>query len=351
MRRNLSKVSILVGLGSVGKKHLQELLRRYLTVLVVDIEVEEQRAYITSKSLAGRVFVYSSFDELRKKLEALESPTVEIAVLADWATSRLLTLKSILEFRPRHLLLEKIVADSLSAVEEMEYLVDEVHRIPCVVNFHLRQSDLYRKIVQVSEDGFLGTPTSIVEQGGARCMATTGIHWLDFASLILKEEPCQVSAKVSFPLSNPRSENIRIADGWSHWMYPSGAQFSIIYDARSSNQSRLCINWRNAVAIYTMGALTLEICEDDLEKEQPITKMRNNYKCETIRSLVNADLSKKDNTFSRIYDELFIIKPKLKSYSSSTKNLLKAFINSEADIDFNQIDSSGYWKNYRWKVT
>ena len=91
----------------------------------------------------------------------------------------------------------------------------------------------------MSERQLDGLPTSMVVDGGARCIATNGSHWLDLASQIFRSNPVTVSASLNSATINPRSQDLEYWGGSATWQFVGGQQLTIAYDNVSSVQEQI----------------------------------------------------------------------------------------------------------------
>lgn len=86
----------------------------------------------------------------------------------------------------------------------------------------------------------LGDPVSLVVTGGAACLVTNGIHWLDLAGELFGSAPRSVVGTVQGQPINPRSPDLEIYGGTAIWEFGDGREAAMAL----SNQSSLALEAR-----------------------------------------------------------------------------------------------------------
>ena len=232
--------ALLVGCGSIGKKHLQELLPVFDAVTVVDIN-EEALAWAKAEG-DGRVSTRTSVAELAGEIA---TAPFDIAVVANWGPDHVKTIRELLGFGQRNFVAEKPLADSIADVRAIG---DEVRGVggKLWINLTRRFSGLQAGIEKLATEHSLGELQSINVIGGARCFATNGIHYLDFANFMFGARPLTVMADLDTQNINPRHVDLAFYEGTAVYGYSGRRRFSISLNNSSSINEYAQLLWRNA---------------------------------------------------------------------------------------------------------
>jgi predicted dehydrogenase len=177
-----------------------------------------------------------------KSLKALEEvirpcAATTSAVIATWGPSHFDDFSQIVALGVRRVFCEKPLASSLAQVEAMRTLCVE-KKVAFTGGLHLRYRGIADFIREASTTHLGGPPTSFVVDGGARCMATTGSHWLDLAIDVFGSPPTEVFASLDAAAINPRSSMLDYWEGTASWRFPDSRRLSITYDNSSSVHER-----------------------------------------------------------------------------------------------------------------
>ena len=151
--------AILVGYGSIGKRHLEELLKTFAVVHVLDVKFTSENQIDVPPG--ARILVFSDFSQIPK------GQIYELAVIATWGPTHLEVVKQLLQFCPGFILLEKPVESSLDKVDALENLLNE-REIPAAVNFSLRFGPLMDEIKNILYSNTLGEICNVTISGGRK---------------------------------------------------------------------------------------------------------------------------------------------------------------------------------------
>jgi predicted dehydrogenase len=80
------------------------------------------------------------------------------------------------------------------------------------VNFHMRFDTGFKKLLEFCNAGQYGTPALISIVGGAKCISTNGIHWIDFSNQLIGSKWDKINASISSKLINPRSRDLNFLE-------------------------------------------------------------------------------------------------------------------------------------------
>ena len=71
--------------------------------------------------------------------------------------------------------------------------------------------------------------------GGALCLSTNGVHWLDLALEILNSIPSSITADLDIDYINPRDESLAFIGGMSSFRLSNGSFIHISYTNKNSH--------------------------------------------------------------------------------------------------------------------
>jgi predicted dehydrogenase len=89
---------------------------------------------------------------------------------------------------------------------------------------------------------------AVVVTGGAVCLLTNGIHWVDFATELFAGPPRQVLSTACGDAINPRSPDLLLYGGTAVWDFDRRREAVISFNNRSSVELRARVYYRDAVA-------------------------------------------------------------------------------------------------------
>ena len=278
--------ALLVGCGSIGKKHLQELLPVFDAVTVVDIN---QKALAWAEAEGnGRVSIRTSVAELSGEISIAP---FDIAVIANWGPDHVKTIRELLALGQRNFVAEKPLADSISDVRAIG---DEVRGVggKLWINLTRRFSGLQVGIEKLATGHNLGKLKSINVIGGARCFATNGIHYLDFANFMFGSRPETVMADLATQNINPRHESLAFYEGTAVYRYSENRTFTISLNNGSSINEYAQLLYTNAEGVLMPnGDYVLKLRDaEELQKYPSITRTGN-----AVHEVFRGNLWKNEN--------------------------------------------------------
>jgi len=146
----------------------------------------------------------------------------------------------------RRILCEKPMA---SSVGDAATMVDRARRdgIALGVHHYVRYAGLAPALATLAAEHELGQPVSLVVEGGAACLLTNGIHFVDFAIELFGAEPERVVSTASGDPINPRSPDLHLYGGTAIWSFADGREAVITFSNRSSVAPSARIYYRDAV--------------------------------------------------------------------------------------------------------
>ena len=147
--------------------------------------------------------------------------------------------------------------------------------------------------------------------GGAKCIATNGIHYLDLANSLFSSNPIQVISNLYNSEINPRRKDFLFLGGTASWEYSDSRYLNINF----SNQSRISPSME---MIFEFGVGTIK--GNDL----------------VIERLDNKSLLKYRSITKTFYPSKEVFNGKAFTFSDNTDGLssiYKKFINSNSSED------------------
>ena len=312
------KSAILYGCGSIGKRHLAELDKFCEKLIVIEKDIEVRERIETQYGQKLQAF---------KSVEEVTDSGFDVAVISTWGPDHLEHFEDLSELKPKFVLFEKPLESSLVKIDRIEEKIQNMG-IPAAVNFHLRFSPLRERLLNLLQGNCYGDITNISITGGAKCMSTNGIHWLDFVSSLLGEQPKSVFADLDFKQINPRAKDLNFIGGVSVWRYAQDKTLTIDFSNRSYSDLTIDIYFERAVFNYRGGQITLRTSENTEEMiKLPINRTQNFSRLEFDENLGDVKepdgvsqtysaIDKSPNTFT------------FENYLESTRQIIYACISS-----------------------
>ncbi len=218
---------LLVGAGSIGKRHAKVMADRYSTLHIVDPS-EQSRAWAT-ETFGAQVVTHGNLDGALAQIGS----TDVTAVVATLGPVHRDNVSRLIEHGVRRIYCEKPFASSIADGHQLADLAERTStRI--IVGLQRRYSTLVDQILQFARDHLGGEPVSIVGHGGAQCLITTGMHWVDLAVDLFRGFPSAVSGLGSADRMNPRGTDLDVWQGTAVWQFSSGRLLTLTYSNHTS---------------------------------------------------------------------------------------------------------------------
>ncbi len=313
-------IALLIGYGSIGKRHLDEILRIYQTIHILDSKFVEAKPGDLSNS--NRIRLFNAFYQIPR------NQIYDLVVIATWGPTHLELTQKIIPFRPRFLLLEKPVESSLEKVDSLEKLIEK-ESIPSAVNFSLRYGPLKSHLQDIMRTNLLGELCSVVVSGGAKCLATNGIHYLDLFMQLLDEIPHRVISSISNNLINPRSPDLSYLGGVANFIFSADRILTINFSNSSYADIKIDMVFERGRLSYMNSILRAWKSEDpSVFESRPV-----NRSVRFDHQFLNIDLSKLklEDGMSKLYGKL-VTSPRefrITNFTESTRQIIRACMSSE----------------------
>lgn len=233
----MKKIWLIVGLGSIGSKHAELLLLEGNEVIAID---PDSRSY-----LKNQITVFKDLDDLSRS-QSLDFKTI-YAIVANWGPDHLSTVLELVAKGCSRILIEKPMGISPEDLQVLVGLVETGTNVLC--NFPKRAAGAFEEVKNLlDEDGGCG---QINVSGGAQCMSTNGIHWLDGAIEVFGNGPISTKADLSLNYINPRSDKLAFVEGSAIWSFGEGRRLSVSYTNSSSISGKAEFFGRNVLVTLT----------------------------------------------------------------------------------------------------
>jgi predicted dehydrogenase len=220
-------IGLVVGYGSIGRRHTRVLAGMTSRLAIVNrreaIRLQATRDHPQAQVVAD--------------LETLDRSAFPwsdtLAVIATWGPSHAEYFHKLADRGVRRILCEKPMATSVCDAIAMTDRAAKM-KITLGVNHCLRFANVVPALRRFLADHSLGEPSLVVASGGAGCLVTNGIHWLDFALELFEAEPDHVVARVRADAINPRSPDLRYYGGSAVWRFSGGRELTMAFSNSSS---------------------------------------------------------------------------------------------------------------------
>lgn len=232
--------TLLIGYGSIGRYHARVLAERATRMAIVDFIDGVHEAIRTDHPEA---VVARTLAELRLEDWPWEDT---VAVIATWGPSHAALFEELVDLGVRRILCEKPLAHSVAAGSAMLRVAREEH-VALGVHQRLRYMGLAAGLRAVSREWGLGEPVGIVVCGGAMCLVTNGIHYIDLASELFGAAPRSVISSAVGAHMNPRSPSLMYYGGTAVWSYGDDREAVITFTNHASLRAAVSIYFPHGV--------------------------------------------------------------------------------------------------------
>jgi predicted dehydrogenase len=258
---------LLVGAGSIGKRHAKVMADRYSILHVVDPS-EQSRAW-ASETFGSQAVTHGNLDGALRQIGSADVT----AVVATLGPLHRENVSRLIDHGVRRIYCEKPFASSIEDGHHLAGLAEHTST-RVIVGLQRRYSTLVDQILQFSRHHLGGEPVSIVGHGGAQCLITTGMHWVDLAVDLFRGFPSAVSGLGSADRMNPRGTDLDVWQGTAVWQFSSGRLLTLTYSNHTSVDGFLSIYCpRGRVDICPDGVIRAFRRDDaEVERDPRITR-------------------------------------------------------------------------------
>ncbi len=244
--------ALIIGYGSIGHRHA-----RILAALTPSLAIVNRREDVRARARRDHpgAQVVERLEELDRSSFPWEST---LAVIATWGPSHAEFFHKLADRGVPHILCEKPMASSVAAACDMMVRAER-EQIILGINQCMRYAGIVPALHRFFQEHELGEPVALVVEGGAGCIVTNGIHWVDFATELFGTTPQHVTATVRGEPINPRSPTLLFYGGTAIWRFDREREATISFSNRSSLEPVAYIFLRDAVAEITYASVEVDV--------------------------------------------------------------------------------------------
>jgi predicted dehydrogenase len=255
MRRD--QAGLLVGYGSIGRYHAPVLDAMCASLAIVDGKEEARRQ---AKEALPAARTAGSLAELDGQGLGRET----LAVIATWGPSHAPLFHELVDRGVRHIFCEKPMANSVAEARRMVERAER-ERVALGVHHFIRFTRFAPALREFAATHGLGEPVALQVEGGAGCLLTNGLHWIDFASTLFGAPPRRVVSTARAKPINPRSPDLMLYGGTAIWSFDDGREAVISLNEHSSLTLSARIYFRDAVVEVDKGVERISVRRRDRE--------------------------------------------------------------------------------------
>jgi len=220
-----NKFVVIAGYGSIGKRYAALLLKKKFKLIIFDPKI--------SKINYKNITFLNNYKKLATEIKKRKVKTAIISSLSDTHYKNfLLFIKNGIT----RILIEKPVTNNLNQYTKIiNYKKNK--KIFVTTHFKWAALNLNKIIKNIENKNNLGKPLQFNTEGGANCLATGGIHWIDFfvKHFKINDNQIEILSNLSLDKINPRGKSFFNIGGSILLRYKKKATAILTYN----NQSRL----------------------------------------------------------------------------------------------------------------
>ena len=208
MSQNEPHLLIIVGLGSIGKRHAEYFHSSNAVMLFIDPSDEVKNW--KKKTFKNNCQLFKSINSAESFIKKSDLP--KFGIISNWGTQHYDSVLSLLSLGVKKFFIEKPIANSIYKIDQLLNLSLE-NNINYICGFTWRYSGLYEKINEIARNKLGGSPVIINYTGGAFGIVTNGIHYLDLTISLFDAYPKKITSCLGSSSINPRSDDLEFYDG------------------------------------------------------------------------------------------------------------------------------------------
>ena len=239
----------LVGLGSIGLTHLKQLSGYFHDFIIIDRNIEVSKRI--EQVLGKQKFLFAS--EIN---EISPGKNISHAVISNWGPSHYETLCTLIDLGVKRFIIEKPITDSIAELVKIKKLKNQLS-LQIFINFQWSYSSLFKTLETTRNKFKLGEMVSINVTGGAKCIATNGIHYLDLSNKLFNEKPIKTFSDLYNSHLNPRQSDFLFLGGSATWVYSKNKYLNINFSNGSRISPRMEIIFEFGMAVIEGDELSI----------------------------------------------------------------------------------------------
>lgn len=229
---------IIVGHGSIGGKFKDNLKERGFSNKSITI-VDKNKSILNKLSEEG----YNCFENIKDIDENLE---IKYGIVSNWGPDHISSSYELFLLGCKRLIIEKPVSNKIKDLENFLKTVQE-NNLFVTVHHHWKYLELAKLIESTKKEYGLKNPVGIRLMGGALCLSTNGVHWLDLALEILNSTPSSITSDLDIDYINPRDKSLAFIGGMSSFRLSNGSFIHVSYTNQNSQSGRAEIIYRHGL--------------------------------------------------------------------------------------------------------
>jgi hypothetical protein len=222
-----NKTALVVGVGSVGLKHVEKLTSIGLKISILEIDKRKLNKLTNKNSYK----FYFEISEAKKF-------NYDLIIIASTGPSHY-SLFASLSSNSKNFLIEKPLANSIERVDQI-FEITKKKKLNVLVH-HQRNFYELPKIKMIFQK-YKETPKQVVCFGGNTCLVTTGIHIFDLVCELFNEIPKFVLADFHNDKINPRGKNLIYLSGFLKFYYSKGKTLTFDVSNKTNIKNRSILN-------------------------------------------------------------------------------------------------------------
>ena len=253
---------VIVGHGSIGGKFKDNLKERGFANKSINI-VDKNKSILNKLSKEG----YNCFESIKDINKNLE---IKYGIVSNWGPDHIRSSYELFQIGCKRLIIEKPVSNKINDLDNFAKTVNK-NNLFVTVHHHWKYLELASLIQSAAKANGLINPVGIRLMGGALCLSTNGVHWLDLALEILNSIPSSITSDLDIDYINPRDESLAFIGGMSSFRLSNGSFIHVSYTNQNSQSGRAEIIYRHGlIDISVKGKVgKLKVYkrkEEDIEK-------------------------------------------------------------------------------------
>ena len=310
------KQIVLVGLGSIGSTHLKHISKLFRDIIIVD------RDPGVSKK-AEKILGSQNYQFLNNIDDVPFSKYLNHAVIANWGPDHFKTFHALHKLGINRYIIEKPITDSISDLIKLKKIRDKSN-LQIFINFQWSYSPLNQTLSSVQKQSKIGELLTVNVTGGAKCIATNGIHYLDLANKLFKDNPIGTITNLYNSELNPRQGKFLFLGGAATWIYGKNRYLNISFSNGSRISPKLELIFNYGLGIIEGDKLSIYRIENEsmAKNKSPIKTF---YPIEKIYSGRAFTFPDNSDGLDKIYSKFSEHNIKKDNFDSSFKSNLDFF--------------------------
>lgn len=301
---------VVVGLGPMGRRHIQVLKELGLDVVGLCDKSEET---IKKVSESGNYRDELFFTDSQIMIEKTKPELVVIATNSD---SHFAITKISVENGAKFVFCEKPMANSVEDANNMMKICEE-NGVWLAINHQQRYMECYHKLKNIIYSNEMQGIETFSVVGANFGLAMNGSHYLELAKIFFNEQFEKISAFIQeSPIKNPRGERFKDPGGIIFCLTKTGRKFILSAGVNEGCGITMILSGKYGNIIYKpLSGKTIFSYRNEKDREQPLTR----YGLPAIT-----------REFDMPQDDIIL----------STKKVLMALLNREEEIKMLAKDSA-----------